>query len=308
MGAQKTTVITRIVRTLVGAIGVFSLSAYAADEDPASLSCAAADDASRIAIAGGSITEILYDVGEQGRIVAVDRTSNYPQAATELPSVGYVRNLSAEGILSLSPTLILGEDDMGPVEVVTQLHATGIDVRRLNEVHTAEGIVAKLDCVASIIGMDAAKQAQERQKLMAVLAQLEDVNREKAPRIALLLSLSDGVPTAGGADTSATGVIEMAGGSNVFSEFEGWKPVSLEALAQAAPDFIVMPVRGVAAAGGLEAVQAHPAIRLTPAGAAGHIIAVDGMTLLGFGPRTLGAALELARTFGTLQAPSTPTM
>ena len=65
-----------------------------------------AKDPSRIAVAGGSITEILYFLGEESRIVAVDITSNFPEAATSLPSIGYVRNLSAEGTLSLNPTLV----------------------------------------------------------------------------------------------------------------------------------------------------------------------------------------------------------
>ena len=65
-------------------------------------------------MAGGSIAEILYFLNMDEHIVAVDVTTNYPPETKSLPSIGYVRNLSAEGILSLSPTVIIGEDDMGP--------------------------------------------------------------------------------------------------------------------------------------------------------------------------------------------------
>ena len=77
-------------------------------------SCEIAENSSRIAIAGGSLTEITFLLEAEDRIIAVDLTSNYPMMARDLPSIGYVRALSTEGILSLSPTLILGEDDMGP--------------------------------------------------------------------------------------------------------------------------------------------------------------------------------------------------
>ncbi|MEM9103064.1 MAG: ABC transporter substrate-binding protein, partial [Pseudomonadota bacterium] len=87
----------------------------------------AAKNASRIAVAGGSITEIIYFLGEEHRIVAIDRTSNFPEAAKKFPSVGYVRNLSAEGLVSLKPSLILGEHDMGPLEVLELVKKTGVE-------------------------------------------------------------------------------------------------------------------------------------------------------------------------------------
>ena len=116
-----------------------------------------AKDPSRIAVAGGSITEILYFLGEESRIVAVDITSNFPEAATSLPSIGYVRNLSAEGTLSLNPTLVLGEDDMGPQEILDQLKATSIEVVRIPENHSSDGIIEKIYCVGTIIGLDTKK-------------------------------------------------------------------------------------------------------------------------------------------------------
>ncbi len=259
-----------------------------------------ADDPSRIAIAGGSITEVIYDLGAEDLILAVDLTSNYPPAALQRPQVGYVRNLSAEGILSLGPTLVIGEDDMGPPAVVEQLRATGIEIRRLVEVHTAQGILSKVRCIGTIIDLSPDEIDAAIARLIPTLSSLAAVDNSTKPKVAFLFSLSDGLPTAAGAGTSAAGVIEMAGGHNVFGDFEGWKPVSLEAMAKSNPDYIIMPARGLKNSGGLEAVLNHPAVRLTSAGMAKRVIAIDGMTLLGFGPRTLGAAVELARTFGTL--------
>jgi iron complex transport system substrate-binding protein len=256
----------------------------------------AAPDPSRIAVAGGSLTEILYDLGEAERVIAVDRTSNYPQAALELPQIGYVRNLSAEGLLSLSPTLVLGEHDMGPPAVIEQLEALGVDVLRVPEEFDGEGIARKIRCVAAAVGADAFGE-----DLVAAL-DASDAGVEPpagdAPRGVVILTFDSGAPLAAGRDTSGDGLLRLAGARNQLADVEGWKPVSVEAMAAAAPEFIVITERGLAAAGGMDALRAHPALRLTPAAQKGNVIAMDGMAMLGFGPRTLGAAADLREKLG----------
>lgn len=255
--------------------------------------CEPANDVSRVTVAGGSITEIIYALGLEGSLVAVDRTSNFPAAARELPSVGYVRNLSVEGLMSLNPTLILGEDDMGPPPVMRQLKATRIELRQLGEDHTADGIIAKVRCVATIMNAAAKGEAFIQQTLMPTVEALATL-KASGRRTVLLFGLRDGAPMVGGANTSAHGLISMAGGANVFGQIKGWKPVSLEAMAKADPEVIVMPERGVRAAGGVDKVLAHPAVRLTTAARNNSVVTMDGMSMLGFGPRTLKSALMLA--------------
>ena len=115
-------------------------------------SCDKVYDPSKITVAGGSITEILYFLEEQSKIIAVDLTSNFPEETQNFPSIGYVRNLSAEGILSLKPTLVIGEDDMGPPNVVNQIKQTGVDIKILEEEHSSDGIISKIKCIGDIIG------------------------------------------------------------------------------------------------------------------------------------------------------------
>lgn len=251
-----------------------------------------APDASRIAVAGGSVAEILYALDEQDRIIAADRTSNHPPAALELPQVGYVRNLSAEGLLSLSPTLVLGEHDMGPPAVLEQLDAVDIDVLRVPESFDRAGIVTKVRCIAAAVG---SASAGERVVAELPAAPAQSPASSSAPAGIVLLGLRGGAPVAAGRDTSGAGLLAMAGARNLFDDFEGWKPVSLEAMARAAPDFIVLPERGVTDAGGLDSLLAHPALRLTPAARERRVIAMDGMAMLGFGLRTVDAARTLAQ-------------
>ena len=263
-------------------------TAYACDRPAA--------DASRLAIAGGSITEVVYLLGEESRIVATDTTSNYPPEALDFPSVGYVRNLSTEGMLSLDPTLILGEDDMGPPAVLAQIEQAGIEAFKIPETHTAAGIVEKIRCIATILGVEAHAEKVIETQLAASLDALSTLSARtvERPRVAVVLGLRDGVPLGAGRDTSGHGLIEMAGAENVFATFDGWKPVSMEAMVLANPDFFVVPKRGVDDAGGAAALLDHPALKLTAAAREGKLIAMDGMSMLGFGPRTLETALELA--------------
>jgi len=275
-------------RLLTGLLLLGTLAPTALAEE---LACGErATDASRIAVAGGSLTEILYDLGAGDRIVAVDSTSNYPAAALELPQIGYVRGLSAEGLLSLSPTLVLGEHDMGPPPVLAQLEALDVDLLRVPERFDASGIATKVRCVAAAIGAEARGEA-----LLAALAADEAAATEPDARARgiVLLGIRSGAPLAAGADTSGDGLLRMAGVENQLGAFEGWKPVSVEAMAAAAPEVIVIPQRGVDDAGGLDALLAHPALRLTPAARERRVVVMDGMAMLGFGPRTLEAAASL---------------
>ena len=262
-------------------------------------SCNPAKDISRIAIAGGSITELIYLLGEEERIIAADRTSNYPKEALELPSVGYVRNISAEGILSLKPTLVLGEHDMGPDEVIKQIENVSVEVIRVNEVHTASGIVDKLRCVASILGVNDKADFLLKNRIGNLINQLDVVKSrsEFRSRVALVLNFSDGAPIIAGKNTSGNGVIEMAGAKNVFHSIDGWKPVSRETLVGASPDHIIITERALRAIGGLSGMKQDIALTLTPAVQHGRVHAVDGMALLGFGIRTLDAALKLSSFF-----------
>lgn len=264
--------------------------------------CEEAADSSRIAVAGGSLTEIVYFLGAEERLVAVDTTSNFPAAAEALPSVGYVRALSAEGLLSLEPTLVLGENDMGPREVIASLERTGLPIVRVAETPTAAGIVAKVRCVAAVLGLADHAEALIEAQLAPAVAALAAL-APSATRAMVLLGIRDGAPIGAGTGTSAHGVLKMAGVRNALAEFDGWKPVSLEAMAGARADFVVMPQRGATAAGGTTAVLDHPAIAASLAGREDRLIVMDGMELLGFGPRTLHAALQLAVHLGTYAPP-----
>jgi iron complex transport system substrate-binding protein len=251
-------------------------------------------DTSRIAAIGGSITEIVYALGEQDHLVARDSTSRYPEAALRLPDVGYMRQLSPEGVLSVNPSGILALHGSGPKEAVDVLKKTSIPFIEVPERYDGEGIVEKIHVVGKALGADAkadALAAEIDARLKAAEKQTASIKDRK--RILFVLSMQGGRILASGTDTAADGIIELSGGINAIEGFSGYKQLSDEAIITARPD-VVLVMNNAGPATSDDELFANPAISSTPAGAARKVIRMDGGYLLGFGPRTADAIHDLA--------------
>jgi iron complex transport system substrate-binding protein len=250
----------------------------------------------RIVSVGGSITEIIYALGSENRIVGVDSSSLWPKQAKNFPQIGYKRALSAEGILSLSPDLILATEDAGPVATLAQLKQVGVILTVVPNKPTIDGILEKIITVAEAIGKKpegrilARKTQQKMQQLQNQLAQAND-----KPKVMFLFSAGRGAPMVSGSDTSANGMIIHAGGTNAVTGFDGYKPLNIEAMIAAMPDVILTTDRSLKILGGLVKILALPGFSQTPAGQLGNVFAMDGLLLLGLGPRTPQAVAELAK-------------
>ncbi len=247
---------------------------------------------------GGAITEIVYAMGANDRIAGLDVTSTYPAAANRLPKVGYYRRVGAEGLLSLGPDMIIADPDAGPLEALIQVSSVGVCVNKVGDGGSAQSVLDRVDQVAEMLNIRE-KGNVLRAKLEAeftVAANLVALKREggRAPRILFLLSAKDGTPVAAGQDTDANAIIELAGAENAVSGFTGFKPLSSEIAASSAPDYILMMAHVVESTGGKDAILSLPQLQLTPAGQNGNLIAMDGLLLLGFGPRTPEAIQMLA--------------
>ncbi|RDC71019.1 hemin ABC transporter substrate-binding protein [Rhodovulum sp. 12E13] len=257
---------------------------------------AEAERASRILSVGGAVTEIVYALGEEDRLVARDATSTWPPAAEALPDVGYMRALSAEGVLSVAPELIVAEEGAGPPETVELLQAAAIPIVTVPDATDATGVLARIRAVGEAIGVpDKAEGLAEEvgAELDAALAAAEAA--PGAPkRVLFVLSTQGGRIMASGTGTAADGIIGMAGGVNAVSAFEGYKQMTDEAVAAAAPDVILMMDRGSDHASSDAELFAMPAIATTPAAEARAVVRMDGLTLLGFGPRTAEAVRALS--------------
>ena len=251
-------------------------------------------NAKRVVAVGGSITEIVYELGEQQRLVARDSTSLFPQDAMKLPDIGYMRQLPAEGVMSVDPDAILLLDGSGPPEAIEVLKKASVPLVAIPDEFSREGIVEKVKAVGHALGVEAKADALAA-KLDAEIASAEKnaAEAKEKKRVLFILSAPGGKIMASGEGTAADGIIAMAGAENVMSEFKGYKQVTDEAIITAAPDVILMMDRGDHG-GSNEQLFSHPALAETPAGKAKKVIRMEGTYLIGFGPRTAGAVRDLA--------------
>jgi len=251
-------------------------------------------DTARVVAIGGDITEIIYALGMQDRLVAVDATSQFPpEALKEKQSVGYMRALSSEGVLATNPTTILVSETAGPPEVLSALKSGSVPLVEITDENSIDGIYRKIKQVGSVFSLDD-KAEVLIQKLKSDFARLEKRrSRMNAPvRTLFVLAASNGRAIVGGANTSADTILTLAGAENVAKSVQGFKPLADEALIEMAPEAIVIMNRGDESRT-YKKLKQLAGLRLTPAGKNERFIVMDGLYLLGFGPRTPQAAADL---------------
>lgn len=251
-------------------------------------------DVSRLVVAGGGLVEILYALGVDDAIVAVDSSARWPQAARAKPQVGYLRALSAEGVLSLSPSLLLASDAAGPARVLRLIAAAGVPVMQLPSAHTPDAVRANIKELAALF-----KRRSEGHQLIdnldASMAQAAALVASYAqhPRVLFVISAQGGL-LAAGHGTAAAAMVTLAGGTNV-ADYNGYKPLTPEAAVIMAPDVIVSADFVVEQLGSTQALLAQPALALTPAGRDGQLLVVDAARLLSFGPQLGEAVVTFAQ-------------
>ncbi|OJV08056.1 MAG: hypothetical protein BGO20_08800 [Bosea sp. 67-29] len=281
-------------RSLLGAgLAVFAGASFGGPANWSGPAFAQAGD--RIVVAGGVITEVLYALGLQERIAGVDSTSQFPpKALQDKPNIGYVRALSAEGVLSLNPSLIMLIDGAGPPDAVALLAESGVAIARIADGMTPEGVAAKIVAIGAAVGATepAARLAAQTTARFRELAALR-AGLPPQKRVLFVLSLQNGRALVGGRNSSADAIIGLAGGINVAGAIEGYKPMTDEAILAAAPDMVLMMRNSSAHNTTPDELFALPAFSRTPAAATKRLVHMDGLYLLGFGPRTPFAARDL---------------
>lgn len=252
------------------------------------------NDSSRIVTLGGTITEIVFALGAGERVVGVDASSSFPETVNQLPKAAYHRRLSAEGVLSLRPTLIIATTEAGPPEAIQQLRSAGVTVLVLPHDPTVENAIAKIERIAAALNVQARGTALI-QALKKELSQVQSSVPQTAAqaKILFLYARGQGTLMVAGQDTGADTMIGLAGGINAVRGYSGYKPLTSEAAVAAAPDLILLMDSGLESIGGAQGLWQLPGLALTPAGQQGRVLSMDGLFLLGFGPRLGQAALAL---------------
>jgi len=264
------------------------------------IGCARGEEHSGPRVVGVSkqINEFLYEIGAESVLVARDLTSIYPPAIRSLPSVGYHRALSAEGIISMRPTMLLTDGNLGPDAVVEQVKKVGIPVVVMapgSTLDSAQSLMAQLGAkFGKTQAADSVIAAWKRDMAAAIGDSTRWAGAPK-PRVLVMhfgqlnnsyLALKRG--------SAGDQVIQWAGGVNAVDSVGGMMRLTPELIARAAPDVIIATDVGFDRMGSAEKFATLPGVALTPAAKSGRVYRVDETEVMYFGPRTAASIRKIA--------------
>tara|TARA_B100001029_G_C15026331_1_gene433864 strand:- start:467 stop:1297 length:831 start_codon:yes stop_codon:yes gene_type:complete len=195
----------------------------------------------KIITIGGSVTEIVFELGLGDEVIAVDQSSVSPSIVTELPQVGYIRMISAEGILSLNPNIILTTTDIGPPKVIDQLKQSGVEFYIYDSAYSLEGIISLIKNISNDLKINnkGLELINEVNNIDRKIEKLKN-NKKSQPKMVFFMNPSIGSFTAAGASTKADYFIKYLGGDNVFSnQFKKYSKVTKENIVNLNPDIIL---------------------------------------------------------------------
>ncbi|MDX7861743.1 ABC transporter substrate-binding protein [Aeromonas caviae] len=248
----------------------------------------------RIVSIGPATTELILALGGEQSLVATDVSSPEPRG---VPKVGYHRALAAEGILSLSPTLVVGSDEMGPNSTLDQLRRANVKVEVMATAPTLANLNERIDTLAHLLG-DQAAGNKLKEEIAAQSDTLAAQAKQNKPLKVAFLLLHKGQPTSiAGGNTTASALVTLAGGVNPVAGLHDYKPVSTESLIELQPDLVLVSGRDWQQYQDPDAVLSQvPALSATPAGKNKAIHAIDGHALQGgLSLRSLQQANQIAQ-------------
>ena len=259
-------------------------------------------DASRIVSLSGGVTELLFALGLQDKVIGRDVTSDLP-GAQDIPLVSQGHDINAEGVLALDPSLIIADTTTGPPETIEALRKVGVPVLILPEVWSIKEALPRARLLTDALGLSDAYPALAD----ALGGKVEQL--EKPLTIAFLyLRGTAAVYLMGGKGSGGDSVIEAMGGVDAGTKagLEAFTPLTPEALAASAPDVLLVMEKGLSSVGGVDGLLKLPGVAQTPAGKSRAVISVPDGELLSFGPRTTGMLNGIAAQLNQMElsAPS----
>jgi iron complex transport system substrate-binding protein len=259
--------------------------ARAADQDPGN----------RVVCVSKQLNEFIFALGAEKSLVGRDLTSIYPPAIQAIPSVGYHRALSADGIVSLKPSVFLTDGNVGPDQVLDRLRDVGIPIMVMKPDDTVAGAQDLMLRLGAYFHKEsqAADLVARWKKDMDTLPQVEANARR--PRVLMIhFGQSSNAYLALGQGGAAEQVLRWAGGQNAIDKVGGMTRLTPEVIAQTGAETIIATDVGYDRYGSAEKFAELPGISLTPAGQAGRIYRIDETDLMYYGPRTADAVRRIA--------------
>ncbi len=280
MGKARALLALSVVTIILGSCGKSSAP-------PATLAEQMKGDSVRIVCVSKQLTEMIFALGMGDKIVGTDLTSNYPPEQTgKLPKVGYHRLLSAEGIISLHPTIVVHDSNNAPKSALDQVRKAGIPVEYFPEAKDVDQAKQVLRDLGKAFGVEHRADSLCHY-LDSTMALALSIHHDTHPRVVVIhfgmVGMSYLIITK---KNLASKMIEWAGGINPIDPGRGMAQLSPELVAEAKPDIILVTDYGFDHAGGIEGVKKLPGVALTPAAQNNRIYRIAEHDIVYFGPRT----------------------
>lgn len=255
----------------------------------------------RIVCVSKHLTEMAFALGQGRSIVAVDLSSTYPDSAKLLKTVGYHRALSPEGIIAMTPDLVMHSNDIGPETVIPQITKVGLTVKTFGGANTIDSAKLTLKELANFYGVPAKADSIIQQmdaSIQAAADSLKAMHIVKKPKVMIIHfgRASNIYFVMSGRHGVGDKMIELAGGETALYDAKGAKQLSAEAIAAANPDVIIATDFGFDQMGGMDKfIAGVPGVALTNAGKNKNIIRYEEHDLVYFGPRSGSNILSLMK-------------
>lgn len=276
----------RTARVIVGAW--LALTAGSVEASPS-------EGPARIVTLGAPVTETVAALGCADQVVGIDATSREIIARPDIKNLGFYKRITATGVLSVRANLLIATHDSGFPATFDQLQRAGVKVVRLPKVDSAASAIQQIEVIAEAVGKvsEGAALIELAKSQLARLKEMRPDEKDR-PRTLFIYARGAGAMLVGGRETVADAMIELAGGVNVAAGFEGFKPLSPEALIAEQPEVLLLTAHGFDALGGQAGLRAHPVLSRTPAVVENRVVVREALELLSFGPRFAERALALA--------------
>jgi len=242
----------------------------------------------RIVCVSKQLTELMFALHQGNKIIGVDLTSTYPPETKNITKVGYHRHLSAEGIISLDPTIVIHQNDVAPPEVMPQIGKVGIPIKVYPSAINLDSTKILLRMLGNEYGVDTAAERMIK-KLDTDLAKADSIVKKypTRPRVLIIhFGQQRNQYFVMGTRGTADAMLKLAGGINA-ADTSSFRDLSPEVIAREQPDIILATDFGWDRLGGdIEKFKELPGIALTPAAKNGKIYRIEEHDLVYFGPRT----------------------
>jgi iron complex transport system substrate-binding protein len=246
-------------------------------------------DEERIVCIAKQYNEIIYALGAQKNLVAVDISSTYPPEIKKLPTVGYHRALTAEGLLAAQPTLIMHDNNIGPEHVLKQIEDLNIPMKvfksKGDDLQSTYALMREMgayfhkekqaDSLCRKLENDM-NAAVEQGKKYASKPRVLIIHFGQASNIYLVMTQN----------STAAKMIRWAGGEMAVTGEKGMKQLSAEVVAASNPDVILLTDFGYDRLGSKDKIGELPGIEGTNAFKNNRIYRVEEHDMVYIGPRT----------------------